>query len=180
MTWKRYRYVGLIGATAMIALGVITIGTFTATAATPQCGSRCISIFSHQLGTYTQPNVVEAVLDGVAKVGQPVILKKADNSDPSEDLLGLGGSVSDFYAKGLISAAANDRFAGLQAAQIEYAPYGNGTGLCVGLADAPYENEGLTLQPCTVLEGRTVWVIDGPDSPATAPAFFPIVNAATA
>lgn len=70
-------------ATLTIATGVFTVGTPSASAATPTCGPGCISIFSRELGAYGQPNVVEAVLGGVAKVGQPVILAPASSSDPS-------------------------------------------------------------------------------------------------
>jgi len=75
MSMKRY-------ALAVAAMAsVIAVGTLSASAATTDCAQRCISLFSKELGTYAQPNVVEAVLDGVATVGQPVILKAADRSD---------------------------------------------------------------------------------------------------
>ena len=49
----------------------------------------------------------------------------------------------------------------------------------MGLSKVAYENEGLTLQPCSV-PALTVWIIDTADSPTTAAAgFFPIVNAST-
>ena len=47
-----------------------------------------------------------------------------------------------------------------------------------GLATTAYQNEGLTLQPCST-PGTTVWIIDTADSPATAPARFPIVSGST-
>ena len=53
------------------------------------------------------------------------------------------------------------------------------SGLCVGVATDPFQGEALSLQPCTV-PGRTVWIIDKADSPATAAAhYFPIVSGAT-
>jgi hypothetical protein len=53
------------------------------------------------------------------------------------------------------------------------------TGLCAAIAAAtPYQDEGLTLQPCTT-PGTTVFIIDTADSPATAPVYFPIVLAST-
>jgi hypothetical protein len=149
-----------------------------ANAATPECGSLCGSVFSHELGSYTQPGPVEAVLGGVARVGQPVILKPASSSDPSQDIIPRGQSVSAFYAAGQVSAEVNRHYGSLTGVQQEYAPYGKGTRLCVGLAKVAYQNEGLTLQPCDV-SARTVWIIDTPDSPATAPLYFPIVNAST-
>jgi hypothetical protein len=167
------------GATLITVGGVGAAATLPATAATPACGSQCGSVFSRELGSYGQPNVVEDVLDGVAKVGQPVILKHASGSDPSEDLIPHRGLVSDFYAAGMVSSAVNDHYGTLLAVQQEYAPFGIGTGLCVGLARVAYQNEGLTLQPCTV-PGVTVFIIDTPDSPTTkADHYFPIVNGST-
>src|SRR4051794_12799142 len=113
-----------IAAIAAIAARAIMGGAPSASAATPRCAPRRISIFSSELGTYAQPNVVEAVLDGVAKVGQPVILKPADSSDPSEDTIPNQGRVSDFYAAGMVSADVNSHYGDLDAAQIQYAPFG--------------------------------------------------------
>ncbi|MGB8907232.1 MAG: hypothetical protein WCC84_00645 [Candidatus Cybelea sp.] len=167
---------------AMLALaGSLTAtGTISATAATPACGTHCISIFSKELGNYKQPGVVEAVFDGPAAVGQVVILKQGSSLDTWEDLVPTGGHVvSDFYKSGMVSAEVNARYGSLKAAQIEYAPEGKPTGLCVGLSKTAYENEGLTLQPCSV-PVLTVWIIDTADSPTTAGAgYFPIVNAST-
>jgi hypothetical protein len=65
------------------------------------------------------------------------------------------------------------------ASQLEYAPLGIASGLCVGAATDPFENEVLSLQPCRV-PGRTVWIVDTALSPATAAAhLFPIVSGAT-
>ena len=159
--------------------GLSATTPLSASAATPQCGSQCGSVFSRELGSYSQPGPVEDVLDGVAEVGQPVILKQATSSDPSEDIIPHRALVSAFYAAGMVSADVNDHYGNLVAVQQEYAPHGIGTGLCVGLASAAYQNEGLTLQPCRV-PGVMIFVIDTPDSPSTAAAhYFPIVNAST-
>jgi hypothetical protein len=170
MTMKRY-----VLAVAAMAASVIAVGTLSASAATTDCAQRCISLFSKELGTYAQPNVVEAVLDGVATVGQPVILKGADRSDPSQDLMPRLGKVSDFYAAGMVSAEANSHYGSLPAVQQRYAPFGIPTDLCVGLASVA-QNEGLTLQPCSV-PGTTVWVVH--EGLATPAGYFPIINAAT-
>lgn len=172
-----------LAAAMLIAIGVITLGTLSASAATPACGAACLSIFSVEHGIHGQPNVVEAVLDGVAEVGQPVILKPASNSDPSQDLVARPSDrialVSDFYATGLVSAEVNSHYGDQVAAEIEYAPFGLGTGLCVGLAMTAFQGQGLTLQPCSV-SARTVWIVCAECSPLTAPArYFPIVSAST-
>src|ERR671913_1624235 len=75
-------------ATLTIVGGVSAAATGAASAATPACGEPCISIFSSELGTYANPNFVEAVLGGgAANLGQPVGLKRASGSDPSQDIL---------------------------------------------------------------------------------------------
>ena len=165
----------LVAAATLSILGGVSA---SANAATPQCGLMCGSVFSRELGSYAQPGPVEAVLGGVARVGQPVILKPASGSDPSQDIIPHGQPVSEFYAAGMVSADVNSHYGSLLGVQQEYAPYVVGTDLCVGLAKVAYQNEGLTLQPCDV-SARTVWIIDTPDSPATAPLYFPIVNAST-
>jgi len=174
------RKVLAVAAMLTMAGGLSTVGTLSASAATPACGQRCISIFSRALGTYAQPNFVEAVLGGVARVGQPVILQQASSSDPSEDLIvPRAGLVSDFFAAGMVSAKLNQHYGDLRAAQIEYAPSGVASGLCVGLATIAFQNEGLTLQPCSV-PATTVWIVDTADSPATAAdGYFPLVNGST-
>ena len=178
------RNVLAIGAIIAFAGGLIAVGTTPAKAATLACDSQsvddpvCISIFSRALGAYGDPNVVEAVLDGVAAVGQPVILAPADRSDTALDFKPVGGTVADFYAIGMLSAEVNSHYGPLPAAQIEYAPNGIRTGLCAGVAVVAFQNEGLTLVPCDV-PGRSVWILDFDASPETAPAWFPIVSGST-
>ena len=169
-------------ATLTIVCGVSAAATGAASAATPECAAVavCISVFSSELGTHTQPNFVEAVLGGGgANVGQPVGLKPASRLDPSQDILPDApvpdAKVSDFYAAGMVSAEANSHYGSLPAVQQRYAPFGIPTELCVGLASVA-QNEGLTLQPCSV-PGTTVWVVH--EGLATPAGYFPIINAAT-
>jgi hypothetical protein len=167
------------GAAAMLAI----VGSVSATAAgavsaaTPTCGQGCISVFSRELGSYAHPNYVEDILGGEATVGQPVGLKRASSSDPSEDILPIAGSVSDFYTAGMVSAEVNRQYGDLMAVQQVYAPFGVSSGLCVGLAIIAFQNEGLTLQPCSV-PATTVWIVDPKLSPTT-PGYFPIINGST-
>ena len=167
-------------ATLTIACGASAAATGAASAATPQCGENCISVFSSELGSYDQLNFVEAILgDGGARVGQPVGLKQANKFDPTLDIVPdapvMDAKVSDFYAVGMVSAEANRHYGHLPAVQQRYAPFGMETDLCVGLASVR-QNEGLTLQPCSV-PGTTVWVVQ--EELAIPPGYFPIVNAAT-
>src|ERR1700728_2862638 len=92
----------LVGGVGMA--GALSAGT--ASAATPSCGGSCIDIFSHQFGTHRTPNYVVDVLRQGEKVGQPIILFRTANFDPAEDFtFAFQGTVSDFFADGLVSAA---------------------------------------------------------------------------
>jgi hypothetical protein len=164
-------------ATVSVAGGLSMAGTLPATAATPQCGPHCIQIFSAKFGTNANPGFVETVFQGVAQVGQPTILAPPSNSNPAGDLIvSRAGPVSGFFAAGLVSAAVNSHYGPQTAVQIEYAPLGVPTGLCAALATTAFQNEGLSLQPCSV-PGTTVWIKDFADSSATT--YFPLVNGST-
>jgi hypothetical protein len=170
-----------VAATLTIVGSVTAAAALPANAATPACGPTCLSVFSPALGgTYPQPNFVEHVFGGIASVGTPTGLNTASASDTSEDFINPHpGVVSDYYAMGLVSAAVNQHYGSLSAAQLEYAPAGVPSGLCVGVAADPFENEALSLQSCTV-PGRTVWIVGTSLSPASSGAHtFPIVSGAT-
>ena len=167
-------------AAALIVGGVSAIAAQAASAATPACGPTCLSVFSSELGTYASPNFVEHVFGGKARIGQPTGLTTASSSDPSEDFINPHpGTVADYYALGMVSAAVNRHYGTLTASQLEYTPEGIPSGLCVGIATEPFQGEALSLQSCTI-PGRTVFIIDTADSPATATVgLFPIVSGAT-
>ena len=164
-----------------LASGLSGIGTVAASAATPQCGSGCVEVYSAKYATATSLGWVETVLLGIPLQGVPTEVRPASDSNPAEDLIiptGRPVLVSTFYAEGMVSAAVNAHYMNEPAVQIEYAPYGKPTGLCTAVAVTAYQNEALSLQPCSA-PGTTVWIIDGNDSPATAlqmPSHFPIVN----
>jgi len=168
----------VLAAAAVLTLagGLSAAGTLAASAATPQCGNACVEVYSMKYATPTSLGFVETVFLGIPAVGVPTIVHQASSSDPAEDLIvPLAGTVSQLYAQGMVSAAVNEHYGSEHAVQIEYAPYGMPTGLCTAVAATAYQNEGLSLQPCST-PGTTVWILDFADSPATAPTYFPIVN----
>src|SRR3954454_4900428 len=181
---SRRRMLATAATLTMVAgVGATTIAP--ANAATAECGPGCISVFSSELGTYTDVKFVEAVLDdGDADGGEEVGLKARSGTDPPEDFLpggdenavaGKSSTVSDFYADGMVSAKANRRYGPLNAVQQKYTPHGVETGLCVGVEHVR-QGEDLTLLPCDV-PGKTVWIVY---TTAQTPAnYFAIVNAAT-
>jgi hypothetical protein len=162
-------------ATLLAVGGVSTFGAGAANAATLQCGPSCIDIFNAAYGTYASPNFVETVRNGFEKVGQPTELYSASSWNPAEDLMPIGNTVTGFFAAGMVSAAVNSQYGSLKAAQIDYAPLGVPTGLCAAVATTPYQDQGLTLQPCTV-PGRTVWIIDPMVSQKAG--YFALINGA--
>jgi len=178
-------------ATLTLVGGVSTVGMLSAAAATPPCGSTCIDIFSREFGTHDHPNFVVDTLRQGAKVGQPVILFRTSNTDPAEDFTpAFQGLTSEFNAAGLVSNAvalhygcagqfgANSCTIGVDdpAFEIEYAPYGVDSGLCMGVASTAFQNEGVSLQPCGV-SSKTVWILDLNDSPSTINHdYVPLIN----
>ena len=171
--------VGGVGAAGALSAG-------TASAATPSCGNSCINIFSQQFGTHKSPNYVVDVLRQGEKTGQPIILFRTANFDPAEDwTLAFQGTTADFFAASMVSSAVALHYGcipdGLPggnfpdcygqntfpvndpAFEIEYAPFGVDSGLCMGVAATAFNDEGVTLQPCGV-SSKTVWIADVFDS----------------
>jgi hypothetical protein len=176
--------VGGVGASAALTAGA-------ANAATPSCGHDCPDVFSHQFGTHKSPNFVLDVLRQGEKVGQPIILFRSSNYDPAEDFTGsFQGTVADFYAANMVSSAvalhygctvgpfincagtaAND-----PAFELEYAPFGVDSGLCVGVPTTAGQGTKVALEGCG-LSSKTVWIIDTADSPATiGHDYVPLIN----
>jgi hypothetical protein len=119
-----------------------------ASAATPSCGHDCVTPYVKTFGH----RFVMDVKGGAAVQNAPIILWSASNSDPAEDFTPTNqGTVQDFRDAGLVSAAFNLHYHGLQAYELEYTPNGQGTGLCVGTwPGAPAAGFKLRLEPCGV------------------------------
>jgi hypothetical protein len=166
--------VGGVGVAGLATAGV-------ANAASPSCGGSCIDIFSHDFGTFANPNFVLDVYKRGQNVGQPIILFRTSNSDPAEDFtISAQGTVNDFFLAGLVSAEVNLHYGGGavgfpndEAYEIEYAPYGADTGLCVGVGATAVAGTKVALEPCGV-SSKTVWIVDTLDSPFTISV--PLIN----
>jgi hypothetical protein len=163
--------VGGVGAAGALSAG-------SAAAATPSCGNSCVNIFTKQFGTFRSPNFTVDVLRQGEKAGQPIILFRTANYDPALDwTVSFQGAVSDFYAAGLVGPQVNLHYKADPAFEIEYAPYGVDSGLCMGTATTAIAGEGVTLQPCGV-SSKSVWIVDTYDSWRlfTNGGFFPLIN----
>ncbi len=183
--------------------GVGTAGVLgtaaTANAATPSCGFTCVDIFSNEYGHHFTPNFLLDVFQQHQKIGQPIILYRASNSDPAEDFrLEFQGTVADFLAADMVTSALALHYgcipAGMPGAnfpdcfgqtafavndpafEIEYTPNGVDSGLCVGVATIAVQEEGVTLQDCGA-SSKTVWVVDIWDQPFTFfTGYAPAIN----
>jgi len=162
----------LLGGAGVAALA--TAGA--ANAATPSCGNSCYDVFSHQFGTFANPQFVMDSYKQGDQAGTPVILFRTSDSDPAEDFtIDDEGLVSEFFAANLVSAGVALQYGCINggtfgtcdgtgqgdywAYEFMYSPYGVQTGLCTGVAATAVAGEKVTLQPCGV-SGKTVWIAD--------------------
>jgi hypothetical protein len=171
-------------ATLTLVGGVGSAGALSASASTPSCGPTCIEVFNHEFGTHAHPNFILDVFRQGEKVGQPIILFRTSNSDPATDItISFQGLVSDFFAAGLVSAAVNLHYGGGAAGfpddfayELEYAPFGVDSGLCVGTGSSAMAGTKVALEPCGV-SAKTVWIVDSADSTFTG--YVPLINGST-
>lgn len=158
-----------------LAGGIGVAGASAASAATPSCGGGCVDIYSPVFGSHAHPNFVVDDYKQQQSTGSPIILFRTSNSDPAEDFTySAQGTVADFYAAGLVSAALNLHYSSFEAYELQYSPYGASSGLCVGVGATPVDGTQVTLQPCGV-SAKTIWVIDKYD---LKKGFAPLINGA--
>jgi hypothetical protein len=180
-----------VAATMTLVGGVSAVGLLPAVGQTPSCGVDCQTVFGAEYG----PSFVVDTLRQGEKVGQPVILFRDSNSDPAEDFVyNEQGPVSDFYAAGLVSngldlhyggagceagynpgppATCADPYPDYNAFELEYAPYGVDSGLCVGVGSTAGNGTPVALEACGV-SSKTVWVEDVNDG--DGPGTVPLIN----
>jgi hypothetical protein len=154
--------------------GVSAVGTLTAQAATPSCYQHCIDLYSQKFGN----QFVLDVLLQHAKAGEPITLYRASNNDKAEDFVIFSSArVSHFASLGLVSSTVASHFGGGcsrvssmthkcvshypndLAYEIEYAPDGLASGLCMGVAKTAADGTKVVLEPCHA-SPRTTWVVD--------------------
>jgi hypothetical protein len=156
-------------------------GRAGAPAATPPCGTSCISLYNVEQGT----SYALAVQGGTAKSGQAIVLSPATNSNSAEDwTYSAEGTVYQYYlagAAGGISPAFDLDYSADELYEFQYSPDGVTSGLCLGLAATAANNSKVTLQPCgpnsltlwaaaaADQSGRTVPLINGSDTNFSTP-----------
>jgi hypothetical protein len=169
---KRFTRAFYAASAAAVVASSLSLSLGTASAAThapkdtAACGTNCISVFSRQLGSGTTLNAfVPGNTGSGGKVGQKVNLHLSANFRPNGDWQpSLSGFVYQFCG-----FLANDFFSPTSYVCLHYpffpviefnwAPFGNQSGLCAGVAKGGVNNESVTLQPCGAT-ANTVWIGD--------------------
>ena len=146
-------------AAAAVAGGGMWLAAPAASAASPDCGSACATLFNQKFGSAD----VSAVSGGTASTGQPIILSAAAPSTTEDWTISAQGLVSDFVAAGIINATLGEHYGSDEGLEFQYAPGGIGSGLCLGIASGPSQSTPVTLQPCGV-SANTVWIDDTADA----------------
>lgn len=182
-TMMRKRIMRACYAASAAAVMATSLSLGTASAAThaprdtPACSFQCISFFSAQLGSNTDLNAYVPGDTGVGgMVGQKVNLHLAGNFRPNGDWeFAFQGQVFQFC--GLL---ANDFFSPTSyvclhfpfnpVMELDWAPFGNQSGLCAGVAKGGVAGENVTLQDCG-MSANTVWIGDFAHG-KNAPGFF--------
>ena len=59
--------------------------------------------------------------------------------------------------------------------ELEYAPYGVDSGLCMGVATTARQGTPVVLEPCGI-SSKTVWIIDTADSTTITHGYVPLIN----
>jgi hypothetical protein len=158
-----------------VALAAAAFGTTLAaapvSAATAQCGSVCTSFYPLSTGT-SDVLAVSHPSGTSGTTGQAVTIAAASTTNQGEDwVLEIQGTVSDFYAAGLMSSGMNLHWGSDDVYEIDYAPDETWTGLCLGTSSANGSG-AVSLQPCGET-AATLWVADTADQNGRA---LPLIN----
>ena len=182
--------------------GALTAGP--AAAGTPSCGPGCVNIFNQDIGQgflvdvlrqgekVGQPIILfrtanfDPALDwSITFQGTVADFYAAGLVDAAtalhygcDNVNFVGGSCFVPFAPATSTTAAvpaHGTFPNLNAFEIEYAPFGVDSGLCMGVAATAFQDEGVTLQPCGV-SAKTVWIIDSFDNSLGQTSGLPLIN----
>ena len=154
--------VKIAAAAATFALaggGLGMLGTLGASAATTSCGPKCQDLYTQKFG----PRYLLDTFDDRAAANQKIVLYRASNHDPAQDFtIKVLGSVDSFYGhhQSLITPQFDTRYGALSAYELEYAPYGVNSNLCVGTWPGQLAQAGfrVRLEPCG-LHRNVAWAI---------------------
>jgi hypothetical protein len=161
---------GLAGLVLVSAL-LTTVTTSPAHAASVACGTSCMTLASERFG----PGYVSAVVPpGTAATGEHVNLGPAGPLLREDFMPDWLGTASEAAADGIIPLANGKAWPNAIAYQYVYAPGGQESDLCLGIAAGSVAHNGtpVSLQPYGVT-AVTIWLVM-----ATGPkaVFSPLIN----
>lgn len=137
--------------------------------ATPACGVSCANYFVREFGHSFVLNDYR----GQQSPGAKVLLYHPSNANLDEDwTIWPAGTVRQLASFGLVSPALALHYGSDDAFEVQYAPYGVGSGMCAGVARAASSGERVTLQWCGQ-SARTVWVLD---AASTSGGYAPLIS----
>lgn len=164
--------IALSAASALLVLGAASAAqasTRVGPDATPACGNNCFNLYSLAFGRgQIQSANVPGDNGGTGwKVGQTVNLEYATDSSPNEDFTGgFVGTVAQLCPEGQLSPYICNTYGSTSTYkgnypvyESDFSPYGNESGLCVGVQRPNTQNENVSLQWCGNGPG-TFWVAD--------------------
>ena len=199
MMRKRFTRALYAVSAAAVAAGSLSLSVGAANAATHvkkdtvACGANCISLFSAQLGSDVTMNAyVPGDTGAGGKVGTKVNMHLAGNCRPNGDfeptISGFVFQYCGFLANDFFSPTSYicTHYPFFDVIELNWAPFGNESALCAGVAKGGVSGEWVTLQNCGV-SANTVWVLDrnnatlGTDcrvatTPPVGPGVDPSVN----
>ena len=199
MMRKRFARALYAVSAAAVAAGSLSLSVGAANAATHvkkdtvACGVNCISVFSAQLGSFETLNAYVPGDTGTGgKVGTKVNMHLFGNYRPNGDfeptISGFVFQYCGFLANDFFSPTSYicTHYPFFDVIELNWAPFGNESALCAGVARAGVAGESVTLQNCGV-SAKTVWVLDrnnatnGTDcriatTPPVGPGVDPSVN----
>jgi serine/threonine-protein kinase len=152
-------------------------------------------VFSRSFGTHGSSNFALDVLNEGGKAGQPIIMSRTPTPGAADEwVASIRGTTADVYNAGLVSPAVAQHYGCIPgrdfascygqtavavddpALELEYAPHGVDSGLCMGLASTAVQGEGVTLQPCGT-SSRTMWIEDNyGSSSGLSNGYVPLIN----
>jgi hypothetical protein len=150
----RKRAVACVAAVTLAGAAVVAMTSAPAAhAATLDCGYSCTDWFYQGAGN---ADIIE-VDSGTAQVGQGTTVATAGNYSAEDFKLDSQALVSTYYSDGIVNAIVGLHWGNDYAFEIQYAPSGQESGLCLGVASVASPGEDVTLQPCGV-DANTLWI----------------------
>jgi hypothetical protein len=140
-------------------------------AATTDCGFNCEDWYNQGSGDAD----LISVDSGTAQTGLGTMVAAAGDYSAEDFEMGGQETVTTYYKAGVVNATVNAYWGSDYAFELQYAPDGQASDLCLGVASDAYSSEPVTLQPCGV-DATTLWIELAADK---SDGYQPLINAST-